>query len=230
MTDAVKVARIHLVNLPTSLGMPWGIIGLVLAINLVIFTGLSEIPEENRATGALASIYIVTLVAAIQAVTQYFPFTAGLSLTRRAFVAGTALFATAQALVSGIVLTLLLAVEDATDGWGLSLKFFGLYGEELNPTLQVLMYAVPFLLMWALGMGMGAVWKRWATVGLTGLMVGSILVLGGLVALITWRDAWPAVGRFFTETPTLLLTVGYPLAATVVLAAGAWLVLRRAAP
>lgn len=230
MTDAVKVARIHLVNLPTSLGMPWGILTLVLAINLVIFTGLTEIPEGQRATGALASIYIVTLVAAIQSVTQYFPFTAGLSLTRRAFVAGTAIFAAVQALVSGVVLTLLLAVENATDGWGLSLQFFGLFGGELNPVLQVLMYAAPFLLMWALGMGMGAVWKRWATAGLSALMVASILVVGGLVALITRREAWPAVGRFFTDTPTLMLTVGYPLAATVVLGAGAWLVLRRAAP
>jgi hypothetical protein len=231
MTNALKVARIHLVNAPITLLMPWSVLGSAFLINLLVFGLASDIPADSRVTGALASIYIFALVANLQAVTQVFPFSAGLSRTRKAFWGGTALFVAGQSIVTGVLLTVLRLIEDATNGWGMSLTFFGLpFIVQDNLVLQVLVYSAPFMLMGALGLVIGTVFKRWGQLGMLTLTVASVLLFGGLAVLVTWREAWSQVWRFVTDTSPLMLTAGYPLLLTAVFGAISFGLLRRAVP
>lgn len=231
MKNALKVARVHLVNAPVTLLMPWTVLLSAFAINLAIFALATSIPPDGRVTGALGSIYIVAFVANIQAVTQMFPFLSGMSLTRRAFLGGTGLFVLAQSVLTGTLLTVLSAIERRTDGWGMSIRFFRPdFMVQDNVFAQVLAYTAPFFCMAVLGLAIGSVFKRW---GQNGLYVGALLslvVLGGLSMLVTWRGWWGDIGRFFTDTPPLALTGGYPLAIAAVLGLCTFAVLRRATP
>ncbi len=171
------------------------------------------------------------MVTCIQSVTQFFPFVSGLSRTRRDFLAGTGLFILVQSAVNALLLCVLGRVERATDGWGLSVRFFEPpFLAQDSVFAQFLVYLVPFLALSALGLAVGAVFKRWGQTGMFVLMIAGILVGGGLVALASWRGWWGAIGGFFTDTPVLALTAGYPLVLAVALAGGTYAILRRTTP
>ncbi|MEN3299061.1 hypothetical protein [Pseudonocardia sp.] len=229
---AVKVARIQTVNLPIQLGMPWLILGIAFAVNLVIFALVPDPPAgEPKVTGAILSIYVFMLIAHLQSMTQVFPFALGLSVTRRDFFAGTSLLIVAQSLVQGILLTILLAVERATGGWGMDLHFFGVpFLVQDDWFLQVVAYTVPFLLVSFASIFVGTLYKRWGQLGMYVLSIGSLVLGGVAVVIITWQQAWGAVGRFFADTSAFMLLAGYPLVLSVLLAAAGYLVLRRATP
>jgi hypothetical protein len=111
------------------------------------------------------------------------------------------------------------------------LRFFtAWFLDHGNPLELFLTYTVPFLCVSALGMLMGTVFKRWGQTGMYSLSTVSLLLICGAGIVLTWRDAWGAVGRFFTDTSTLALTSGYPLVLVVVFGAVAWVVLRRVTP
>jgi hypothetical protein len=231
MTNAVTVARIHVVNSVQAVLMPWGILGSAFVINLLIFASVGDIPEEDRVTGALASIYLVSMIACIQSVTQFFPFVAGLSRTRRDFLAGTGLFVLGQSVVNALLLCVLGRVGRATDGWGLKVRFFEpSFLVQDSVVAQLLVYLVPFLALCALGLAVGALVKRWGQTGMFTLMIASILIGGGLVALASWRGWWGDVGGFFTDTSVLALAAGYPLVLAAVFAGSTYAILRRTTP
>ncbi|GAA4694585.1 hypothetical protein GCM10023215_35280 [Pseudonocardia yuanmonensis] len=225
----LTVARMQLVNLPVQVGMPWLILGISFAINLVIFALVPETPGEPKVTGGLLSIYIFVVVAHLVTMTQMFPFALGLSVTRRDFFTGTSLFVLVQSAVQGLLLTLLLALEQATGGWAMGLHFFGVpYLVQQNWVLQWLVYTVPFLLFSFVSILAGTIFKRFGQLGMWTASIG-LLLLGGIAAvLITWQQAWPAVGRFFTATPAVLLVAGYPAIVAALAAAAGYLFLRRA--
>ncbi|GAB3448772.1 hypothetical protein GCM10027517_34200 [Phycicoccus ginsengisoli] len=228
MNHALRVLRLHLVPGPLAVLWPWLILAISFVVNLAIFS-LSDIAATDRSTGGLGSIYGVVLFATMAFCTQSFPFALGLGITRRAFVAGTALYLVAQALGAGLVLTLLAVLERATDGWGISMRFFtpGFVHQD-NPVAQFAVYAVPFLAMSCLGLGLGTVLKRWGATGMYWLSIGSIVLVGATMALIGWRDWWGPVLRFFTDTDPVALVAGYPLLVAVAAMGFAWLGLRRA--
>jgi hypothetical protein len=229
---AVKVARIQTVNLPIQLGMPWLILGIAFAINLVIFALVPDPPAgEPKVTGAILSIYVFMLIAHLQSMTQVFPFALGLSVTRRDFFTGTSLLIVAQSLVQGILLTIMLGIERLTGGWGMDLSFFGVpFLVQDNWFLQALVYTVPFLLLSFASIFAGTVYKRWGQFGVYVLMIGGLVLLGAAAVITTWQQAWGAVGRFFADTSALMLLAGYPLVLSVLLAAAGYLALRRATP
>jgi hypothetical protein len=229
---AVKVARIQTVNLPIQLGMPWLILGLAFVVNLVVFSLVPDPPAgEPKVTGAIMSIYIFMLIAHLQSMTQVFPFALGLSVTRRDFFAGTSLLIVAQSVVQGILLTILLAVERATGGWGMDLSFFGVpFLVQDNWFLQVIAYSVPFLLVSFASIFAGTAYKRWGQLGMYVLSIGGLVLGGAAAVIITWQQAWGSVGRFFADTSPLTLLAGYPLILSVILAAAGYLALRRATP
>ncbi len=232
MSRMLSVARIQLVNAPAVLGMPWLILGLAFLANLAIFAATGDpAPPGGENTGALMSIYIVVLIAQLQTMTQVFPFTLGLSATRRTFFAATSLVVAGQALAYGIVLYLLLQLERATAGWGLSVNFFGLpFLEQDNPVLQVLVYAVPFLFLSFLGVFIGVVFKRWGQMGMYVLSVGTGVLIVGLGLLANLLGWWPAMGRFVADQSTFTLLAGYPLVLAVLMAGAGYLAIRRATP
>lgn len=231
MTHALKALRVNLVNSFGTVGWPWAILAITFVANVAIFALLTGIPPEHRQTGALSCIYIVAFVANLQLWTQGFPFAMGLSITRKAYFGGTALFILLQSLVAGTALTLLSAIEPATRGWGIHMRFFTAWAMDQDSLwVRFLMYTVPFAAVCALGMVVGVVFKRWGQTGIYLLSIGTLLAVGGAFVLVSWRDAWGAVGRFFTDSSFVSLTAGYPALLAIAFGALAYLTLRRATP
>jgi hypothetical protein len=232
MKRVYDVARIQAVNWFWIFAFPLVLLLVILLLNLGIFAAIGEVaPPDGRSTGALMSIYFVMVVTHLQTMTQVFPFALGLSVTRRAFYAGTGLVVGAQSVLFGVLLVVFGRIEAATDGWGLDLRFFGLpFLLQDNLLAQWLVYTVPFLTLSAVGVFAGVVFKRWGQPGVYVLTLGSAVLLAGAAMIVTWQRWWPAVGSFFTDQPTFALLAGYPLVIAVVLGAGGWLALRRATP
>lgn len=227
MTHSIRALRVHLAAGPFAILWPWVILVISFIVNFAIF-GLLDVPVEARITGGLGSIYAVMLFATMALVTQTFPFMLGLGITRRSYFGGTALHLTGHAAVAGVLLTVLNAIEEATGGWGIDLTFFGPgFVDRESVLAQFLVYAVPFLALSTIGLGLGLIHQRWAARGMYLLSGSLMLLVGAAIVLVGSNDGWPWVGRFFTETDVLTLVAGYPAALTVVLGLTIYLGLRR---
>jgi hypothetical protein len=220
------VAHLHTVNLPATVGWPWGIMASSFVINLVLFALIGDRMEGDATTGGLASLYVTVMAVAAGWITQVFPFALGMSVTRREFYLATCGYAAIQAVAFAVPLYLLDLVENATGGWGVSMHFFGVI-EVYNGPLQVLVFTVPLLLMSFVGIFGGVIFNRWGSNGMFALLLATGLVLGAVAVLITWRDAWPATGRWFGDQTAGLLFAGWPLLASLVLAGTGYLIIRR---
>ncbi|MGY1751198.1 hypothetical protein [Modestobacter sp. SYSU DS0511] len=233
MNRVLATARMHLAHPLVILGVPWMVVTISFLINLGIW-GLGDVAAREPGggtTGGLASLYITVLIVFIQAVTQMFPFAMGVSLSRRTFYLGTALVAAVQSLGYGIALTVLQAIESATGGWGVGLRFWAPGPLDVgNAALQALVYGLPMLACAFLGMAIGVVYKRWGTAGMWALGIGALLLFGGLTILITGLDAWATVGRWLGDHNVHTYTLLLPTVAAVALAGLSWAGLRRAVP
>ncbi|MGY1737802.1 hypothetical protein [Geodermatophilus sp. SYSU D00684] len=159
------------------------------------------------------------------------PFAMGMSLSRRTFYRGTAVVAVGSALAYGVVLATLVAIEDATGGWGVRLNFWAPGKLDVdNWALQVVVSGAPMLAAAFLGVAFGVVTKRWGQLGLWSLVVGGILLFGGLAILVSWQRAWGDVGTWLTEQSMLTLAVLVPAALGVIAAALSFAGLRRIVP
>jgi hypothetical protein len=233
MNRVLAAARMQLMHPALTFGIPWAIAASSFAVNLAIW-GMGDVADQtpgDGSTGGLASLYITVLVIFIQAVTQIFPLALGLSLSRRQFYLGTALTAGIQAAGYGLALTLLTAVENATDGWGVRLHFWAPGVLDVgNPALQFLVFAVPMLACAFVGTGIGVVFKRWGAPGLYALSLVTILGGGLLAVWATWQSAWGDLLTWLGDRSVPTLTLGFPAALTVALAAVTFLSLRRTVP
>ncbi|MFF5227693.1 hypothetical protein [Dactylosporangium sp. NPDC000521] len=229
MNRVFAIVRMQAAGRRDGLVWPLVILSIAFAVNLVLYGSMGEEMGDRPVTGGLASIYITALAFGAMAMAQQFPFALGMSVTRREFGAAIGLFTLAQTVIYAVLLVVFQAVEDATGGWGLRLRFFapgdlGTYGV---PT-QLLVYGVPMLLMSCIGIALGAVYVRWRTNGVFGAIAAVMLVLGLAAALVTRAGKWPAVGDWLLGQSALSLFAGWPSIAVVLLAALSWTALRKA--
>ena len=230
MTRTLAAARLHLVNPLVMLGIPWLVAGISFAINVAVYALTPAGEGEHAITGGVASLYVTVLVVFVQAVTQLLPFAMGLSLSRRTFYLG-ALVAVAQSLYYGLTLSVLVAIEGATGGWGVDLAFWGPGPMDVDDfALQVLVSGGPMLAATFIGIGVGVVMKRWGQLGMWSLIVGTVVVLGGLSVLITWLEAWGDLGDWFGNRSVATIAAALPAALAVALAGISWAGIRRTVP
>ena len=154
----------------------------------------------------------------------------GLSLTRRTFYLGTSLFAVAQALVYGVLLYGLLLIERATGGWGVGLPFFRGFWALDGALAQILVFSGPMLVLAVIGIAIGVVYKRFGSIGLYVLTIGSILGIGALTALISWQQGWASVGGWLGDQSTVALFAGWPLVVGAIVALAGYAGIRRIVP
>jgi hypothetical protein len=231
MTRILLAARLQMIAWNYWLAWVWGILALSFVINLGVFGVAQSQMNGNETTGGLLSIYIMVFVGCLTAMLQMFPLAVGLSLSRRAFYFGTWLHVTAEAAAYALVVLLLKLVEDATNGWGVSMRFFGIpFLRQDNILLQYLVYFTPFLLAAALGMVIGAVGKRWGTAGVLTLIALSIVVPGLLAILFTWQQWWVPIGRWLADQSGLSVAVAMPALLTAALCVMGYTIVRRATP
>ena len=224
MNTWVKVARYNLVRSDIYLVMPW-----VLPFSFAVGAVTSGRAPGHDATGYLASLFIYFGMQGLQAIGQSLPFGLALGASRRSFYRGTALLGMALALVSGLVLTALQAIERATDGWGLSIRFFRVpylldgpwYATWLTST--VVLFA-----LWIYGMWYGIVHRRWSTLGTLAFIAAQAIVVAAgsvVVSFEHWHVRYTSGGSF--AGLTALGLTGVVAALAVLLLAGGQTTIRR---
>ncbi|GGM48900.1 ABC transporter permease [Dactylosporangium sucinum] len=230
MNRILAIARLQALGRRDGLLWPLVIAAIAFAVNLLVFAAIGdEALDGEPITGGLASVYIASLAFGAVAVSQQFPFALGMSVTRREFATGLGLFLFGQAVLYSVILTVCQAIEHATDGWGMRLRFFGLgIIDEVGVPAQLAAYGLPMLAMSLIGVTLGAIHIRWKVNGVFATTAGLLLVLGGLAALLTWTRSWPAIGRWLIDQSVLTLFGLLPLGLAVVLALASWATLRRA--
>jgi hypothetical protein len=231
MTRVLQAARLHLIHPAMMLGIPWLVVSISFAINLATWYLTPAGEDDGGFTGGITAFYVTVLVVFAQAVTQLLPFAMGVSISRRSFYLGTALVAVVQALVTGVIFSALVNLENALDGWGRGMDFWAPGIMEVgNPVLQVFAVAAPMLAFAFVGVGIGIVYQRWGQVGSWGLIIGSMVVFGGLALLITLLGAWRDVGDWFADQSATTLVIGLPLALALIAAAASFPGIRRVVP
>ena len=218
MKRTLDVARLHLTAWPLIIGWPIGVLAIAFALSYTLFALLPETDNEYNFTGGMFSMYGFAVGFYLQAVTQTFPFALGISVTRKEFFRATALVGTVQS-----------ALETAPAGFGVKSRMFGpfRYATE-NPFLEWLGIFTTLLLVASVGMALGVVYQRYRVTGILATGLAALVVVGSAVIVVSWQQWWPAVGRFFIETPTVLLLGAIPLALSALFAIASWTGLRRA--
>lgn len=224
LNRSIAVMRMHLVDRVTLFVLPLAIVASSFFINAVIWT---LVPVDGRSTGGAASLHVFVLIAAQFAVSRGLPFAMGMGSTRRAFALGTGLTGLVLAGIMGTIYLALQAAERATGGWWLQGNFFHFpWFDQASWPVIWLLFVVSIAAAFALGAWISGAYARW---GMPALVVGgplAVLLGGGAVALVTWRDWWGEVGSWFAaQTP--LSTTGWCALLTLALAAATWSTLRR---
>ena len=130
--------------------------------------------------------------------------------------------------VNAVGITVLQAIERATNGWGVTMGFFRVPYILNGPWYATWLTAfVAGTMLFIYGMWYGIVYRRWGLFGTVAFVAAQVLVaLAGSLA-VTWTHAWPSVGGFFTGLTALGFT-GVIAALAVVLLAGGHATVRRA--
>ena len=226
MSTWVKVARYNLVRPANYLLLPW-----ILPFAFAVGALTSGRGPGHDAAGYLISFFIYFAVQGMQTVGRSLPFGLALGASRRSFYSGTALLGMGLAVVSGLVLTALQAIERATDGWGLSLQFFRVPYLLNGPWYATwLTSAVALFTLWVYGMWYGIVHSRWGPLGTVAFIaVQALVVVAGVVVVNAehwhvWSGARESSAGLSALGPT-----GVVAALAVLLLAGGHATIRRAA-
>lgn len=218
MSTWVKVARFNLARPANYLVLPW-ILPFAFALGAVT----AGRGPGHDATGYLISFFIYFAVLGMQTIGQSLPFGLTLGASRRSFCSGTALLGAALALVSGLALTALQAIERATSGWGLSLHFFRVPYLLNGPWYATwLTSAVGLFALFVYGMWYGIVYTRWGMLGTLAFIAMQALVVVALVvavALEHWH-VWSAADESLAGLTALGLTGVVAALAAALLAGG----------
>jgi hypothetical protein len=243
MSTWAKVVRYHLLRRADYLVLPWAWLAFGFAVDLVVFAlipvpdhwvatahGLVRAPDTSgRDAWGLLAIASVFLALGVIGAARALPFALALGVSRRTYSAATGLLAALLSAGYGLVLTVLQAVERATDGWGESAHIFQVpYVLDGPWYLTWLTATVALTALFCYGMWIGAVHRRWNLIGTVALLAAQITVLLTAALVVTWSHGWSGVGRFFGGLTAAGLT-GLLAAAAVGAAAGGYATIRRAA-
>jgi len=228
MSRTVAVARMQLINKWTYIGWPLTILAASFIMSLAIFA-LIPVQEGKYGGGSQAPMWYF-LVLGIQSMTLVFPFSQGLSISRRAFYLGTlSLFSLIALGMTGLYL-LGGVIEKATNGWGVYGYFFSIPWVTDGPWYSTAaFFFVVMMFMFIVGFWFATIYKRWGTGGTVVSTVGTGLVLIGIGALSTLLQWWESIGTWFAQQTPLSLS-GWAALLCLVLAAGSYSTLRRATP
>ncbi|GAA1127878.1 hypothetical protein [Arthrobacter flavus] len=228
MSRVVNVMRMQLSNRWTFIGIPAVILLGSFGLSWVIW---SFIPFEGaKYSGGSQAIMWYFLALGIQSLTLTFPFSQGLSISRKSFFLGTVgLFSIIAAVTTALYYVLGL-IEIATDGWGLNGRFFALeWIAEGSGLPMMVFYFTAMMALFLIGFWAATIYKRWQTTGLLITGIGTAVLLVGLVYYITRQELWGQVGQFLSSQ-TQLSVAGWLAVVGLALAGGSYLTLRRAVP
>jgi hypothetical protein len=221
----------HTVAWPLAIGAPAAILFIAFAIGWILFLAIPNPDGKTQFTGGVTSVFFFGIGFYVQAMTQTFPFALGLSVTRREFFTATALTGLVQSVVFGTIVYLLSLVETATSGWGVHMRMFGIFDYlTSSPPTRLLTLIALFFLVSCLGLLIGTIYLRWKLLGLMTMGAAAIVVIGGTLIFIAWRQAWLTVGDAIADTPRFVSMVLIPVVVGIASLLGGWAALRRTSP
>lgn len=240
-TTMVTVARYHLVRPNLFTVVPWAVLAFSFLVNLVIFaevpvshhevltpSGLISVANPGRDTGGLATVFIFFFVMGVTSIGKSLPFGLTLGFSRRSYYAGTGLLGVTLAAADAVGLTVLQAIERATNGWGATMSFFRVPYLLDGPWYETWVTCfVGMAMLFLYGMWYGIVYRRWGTLGTIAFIAAQVLVVLVFVLAVATANAWPSIGGFFRSLTALGLT-GILAALAGVLLAGGHATIRRA--
>ena len=228
MSRVVTVARMQLVTKWTYLGTPLVILAAAFLLSIAIYALIPG--NEAKYGGGSQAPFWYFMVLGVQSMTLVFPFSQGLSISRRAFYLGTlGLFALLAAAMTAIYLLGGMA-ERATNGWGVNGFFFSIPWISAGPWYgTAVLYFTLMMFMFIIGFWFATIYKRWGTNGMLVSLIGSAVLLLGLAALAAFYQWWGSIGGWFAQQTPLTLGAWAALLC-VALAGGSYLTLRRATP
>jgi hypothetical protein len=224
MSTWVTVARYQMLRPASYLALLW-----ILPVSFAVGAATAG-RIRHDASGYLLGFVLYFVILGMQTIGRSLPFGLTLGASRQSFYSGTALLGLALALVSGLVLTALQAIERATGGWGLSLHFFRVTYLLDGPWYATwLTSAVGLFALFGYGMWYGVMYHRWGALGTLAFFgVQALMVIAGVVAgnVEHWH-AWSKAGGSFAGLTALGLT-GVIAVLAVLLLAGGHATIRRA--
>lgn len=225
-TETVKALRIQTLKPGTTFGIPWFSIAIAIVLCTALFAVIGDqVPYHSRSTGALSAFYLSGVGVQPWLVTQLFPFSAALSITRRAFIRATILLVLAETVIAGLGLALLNKIEIGTDGWFVHMRLLDLpHVHQDNYFTQALVYGVPMMALTSVTAFLGAVFRVFGQFGLWVCFVALAFLSAAVVAALFLVHGMGHVGHFFATQPMLADFALYPLALVVLFGTG-WAVL-----
>ncbi|QDP95204.1 hypothetical protein FOE78_04105 [Microlunatus elymi] len=229
MSYVINVGRMQLVNRYTFLVVP--LIIMFSALAIVILIGAILVPgSQSFYTGAGQAPLWYFFASGIQALVLTFPFSQGLSISRRNYFIGTTVTFALLALAFSLLFYLLGLIEKVTDGWGVHGYVFALPWVTSGPWYATILFIwLLTLLIFMIGFFGATLYKRFR---MTGLMIASFAATLALIVVagfFTLTHNWGAFARWAGDQTTL--SVSWPAAvAILVMAAASYLALRRATP
>ncbi|MET3369324.1 UNVERIFIED_CONTAM: hypothetical protein ABIE34_002573 [Jeotgalibacillus campisalis] len=228
MSRTLAVARMQLINKWTYIGWPLTILAASFLMSLAIFA-LIPVTEAKNGGGSQAPLWYF-LVLGIQSMTLVFPFSQGLSISRRAFYLGTLGLFSLIAVGMTVLYMLGGVIERATNGWGVYGYFFNIPWVTDGPWYSTAaFFFVLMMFMFIIGFWFATIFKRWGTTGTLVSTLGTAVALIGAAALTTFLQGWESVGSWFAQQTPLSIS-GWAALLCVILAAGSYATLRRATP
>ena len=230
MNRVLKVARMQLINKQTYVWVPLMVIGAAFVISWLIFAILRVPSGAPAFNGAAQAPLWYFAVIGVQSLTLTFPFSQALSVTRRTFFLGTTLVALGSGAIVATLYILLAPLELATNGWGVHSTMFNIVWVTEGPWYHAWVFFLALtMVFFQFGFWAATLYKRWGATVLTAVLIGLGLVLVGLLALVSWQNWWSHLGSWFVAQSPLSVG-GWMLGLAAVLAATAYLVLRRTTP
>ena len=227
----LSVVRMQLINRQTYIWIPLIILGGAFVLALAVYAILANagVDGPKYGGGAQAPLWYF-LVVGVQALTLTFPFSQAMSVTRREFYLGTLLTAGLTSAILAVIAVIGGLLERATDGWGVNGWFFGLpWIWEAGALGALLLNFVVAMLFFVIGFWAATIYKRFGPLWLTVVLVGIGVLLVAGMWLVGRLDAWADVFGWFATVGVVGLSL-WGAVLTAVLAAIAFLTLRRAVP
>jgi predicted outer membrane lipoprotein len=226
-TNVFNVVRMHLVDRYGYTLLPWGILALVFGLTYAIFAVVHPPSYQDSATGGLSTLFIFVTVIGVQAATRTLPFAMSLGITRRSYFLGTWTLGILLSAVFAVIQAALTALEQATDGWGVNLRFFAIPWLFDGPWYETVASSFVLLMLFmAAGMWSGLIHKRWGVPGNVVFFAGWAVLAAAAIMVITWRGWWGQVGRFLAEV-SMAGVIAVLAGMAVVALAGTYLTIRR---